>query len=158
MPAGRPTDYTEALADEICDHIAAGKTLTSWCKQEGRPDMATVFRWLDKHGKFRDNYVRSRTLQAETWEDEIVDIADEDTSERVAVRINTRQWVMSRRVPKKYSERRINEVGGIGGGPVTTAIVPAEVENDLSGYIDGIRSEYHKPGSEPAGGMDKAED
>ena len=37
MPAGRPTIYTEELAGEICTHIAGGKSLRSFCAQEGKP-------------------------------------------------------------------------------------------------------------------------
>jgi hypothetical protein len=46
MPAGRPTDYTEALAEEICLRLAEGESLVSICREEGMPRRAAVFRWL----------------------------------------------------------------------------------------------------------------
>ena len=52
MPAGRPPDYTEALAEEICLRLAEGESLVSMCREEGMPGRATVFRWPEKHEAF----------------------------------------------------------------------------------------------------------
>src|SRR5690606_31939423 len=46
---GRPTLYTKEIADEILTWLSDGKSLRSYCQQEGKPDKATVIRWLAVH-------------------------------------------------------------------------------------------------------------
>lgn len=119
----RPSDYTQEVADAICNAIADGKSLRDICAADDMPDKATVFRWLGRHDDFRDQYARAREEQAEAFADEIVSIADEaeltakqDGEEvRIALdatavarnrlRIDARKWVASKLKPKKYGEK-----------------------------------------------------
>ena len=57
----RPTSDSCALADEICERIAAGEGLVSICSDPAMPHRATVHRWLagDVSGAapdFRERY------------------------------------------------------------------------------------------------------
>jgi hypothetical protein len=131
----RPTDYKPSLADTICELIADGKSLREICKSDDMPNRATVFRWLNAHEEFSDQYARAREEQAETLADEIVGIADEectmikrskhtsssedDDSEeneievvfdnaavaRNRLRMEARKWVASKLKPKKYGDK-----------------------------------------------------
>ena len=74
---GRPSSYTDEVADAICERIADGQSLRSICEIEGMPNKATVFRWLTVNEAFRDQYARARETQADTIFDEILDIADD---------------------------------------------------------------------------------
>ena len=65
MLAGRPTDYTGALAEEICLRIAEGESLVAICREEAMPGRATVFRWLQKYEAFRNEYARAKELMVE---------------------------------------------------------------------------------------------
>lgn len=49
---GRPSDYSEELADIICERPADGESLRSICLNDGMPNKATVFRWLAAHEEF----------------------------------------------------------------------------------------------------------
>lgn len=75
----RPTDFSEAIADEICELLADGVSLRAMCADNDRmPHRATIFRWLadPAHAAFRDQYARAREAQADALADEIVAIAD----------------------------------------------------------------------------------
>jgi len=126
---GRPTDYTQEIADTICERIADGESLRAICSEDDMPNKATVFRWLAKHTEFSDQYARARDEQAETLFDEILDIADDSRNDWVAahgdddgnqgwrenteairrsqMRIDARKWMAGKLKPKKYSEKHI---------------------------------------------------
>ena len=60
-PTGRPTDYTEELAAEICERLSTEEGgLFEVCKAEDMPARSTVYQWLAKHEVFADMYARAR--------------------------------------------------------------------------------------------------
>ena len=65
MSAGRPTLFTDELADYIVSEITSGRSLRTICAVDGMPDKATVFRWLEKYPEFATKYARAREFQAE---------------------------------------------------------------------------------------------
>lgn len=140
---GRPTDYSNEIADLICERIADGESLRSICSDESMPCRATVFRWLGLDKAFSDQYARAKEEQAELLADELVDIADEpppltamgstDSGAVAAMRlrIDTRKWVASKLKPKKYGDKVQTELSGPNGGPVESVLnvsgLPTEV-------------------------------
>ena len=109
---GRPSAYGEKWAEAICKHIACGRSLRSFCAKDGHPHIDTVRKWLRKHDEFVVQYVRAREDQAESFVDEIPDIADEEEdSAKARVRIEARKWVAGKMKPKKYGEKI--EVDGV---------------------------------------------
>jgi hypothetical protein len=120
-PAGRPTGYTEAKADSICEHIAHGKSLVSWCR-EHEEAYRTVMEWLAANEPFQHKYARAREAQADFLAEEILEIADDtsfDTSEgpggalvannewisRSRLRVDARKWYAGKLAPKKYGDK-----------------------------------------------------
>jgi hypothetical protein len=99
-----------------------------------------VFRWLGKFKEFSDQYARARENQAETLADEITNIADETMvivkekdgftevvldSTAVArnrLRIDTRKWVASKLLPKKYGDKVDLNHGGQVDNPLSVLI------------------------------------
>lgn len=131
---GRPTSYSEEIAHDICLRLTTGESLRAICLSEEMPDKATVFRWLadSRYRAFRDQYAYAREVQAETMAEEILSIADDgkgdkyidaDGKERVdndaigrsKLRVDARKWLASKLYPKRYGDRLIQEVGGLGG-------------------------------------------
>ena len=78
---GRPSTYSSTLTETICQRIAEGESLRAICREEAMPDKATVLRWLDVHGEFRDQYARARDLQADHFAEEILEIADDGSND-----------------------------------------------------------------------------
>jgi len=122
---GRPSSFTQHIADVICTRIAEGESLREIVKTEGMPDRVTVYRWLLDNESFCNQYTRAREEQADTLADEILAISDESPevdyikdkhgnvidikidSGYVAYqrqRIDARKWVAAKLKPKKYSE------------------------------------------------------
>jgi hypothetical protein len=122
---GRPSDYTDELAIEICFRIVNGESLNRICKDDHMPNVATVYRWLQKLEDFRNMYTRAKEDQADTLADEIQDISDEkpmmtivtdDESvekldpvgiNRNRLRIDARKWIAAKLKPRKYGDRQI---------------------------------------------------
>ena len=58
---GRPSVYSHAMAEEICNRLAVGESLKSVCQDDGMPDERTVRRWaLDPDHPFSPRYARAR--------------------------------------------------------------------------------------------------
>jgi len=108
---GAHPSYNEALATEILDQLAEGKTLRAICREPGMPSARTVRRWAtDDINGFADRYERARKLQADALFDEAIDISNEefiDNTEVQAARlkIDTRKWYIARVHPEKYGDR-----------------------------------------------------
>jgi len=122
MPTGRPSDYTEELADLICEAVASGGALYRMCaERDDLPAERTIYQWLEKHPSFAQKYARARERQADRNADEIVDIADtEDDPQRARVRMDARKWRASKLAPKKYGDKVQQEISGPDGGPIET--------------------------------------
>ncbi|MFD9897478.1 terminase small subunit protein [Mesorhizobium sp. NPDC059025] len=136
--SGRPTDYSPALVGLICERIADGESLRSICLDDDMPAKATVFRWLAAHEAFRDQYARAREAQADTFFEDVVDIADDgrndtykddegnartdhDVIARSRLRVDARKWAASKLNPKKYGEKVA--LTGDEGGPLQINVV-----------------------------------
>lgn len=105
---GRPSEFTQDLADDLCDWIAEGFSLQKWCAmEEGRPHRTTVLRWLRSNEAFRTQYAQARSEQMEFYADQIIDISDNETGDamRDRLRVDTRKWIMARLAPKKYGDK-----------------------------------------------------
>lgn len=124
-PVGRPSKYSEALADKICLRIMMStEGLHSICKDDGMPCPATAFNWLNEHKEFLDKYARAKEIQAELLADEIISIADttiEGTKTKVTDRgteiitgdmiehrrlqVDARKWKASKLYPKRFGDK-----------------------------------------------------
>jgi len=134
----RPTIFTEELADAICERLAAGESLRSTCAGDDMPGETTVYRWLQSDSLFRDKYARARETQAERWAEEVLSIADDGANDwmernhpdnpgwvangehmqRSRLRVDTRKWLMSKLLPKKYGDKVAQEISGPDGAPI----------------------------------------
>ncbi|MCX7116331.1 MAG: hypothetical protein NTW94_00150 [Legionellales bacterium] len=118
---GRPSAYNDELANLICERIA----MHSWgleklcANYKDLPDKATINRWRHKHHEFAEQYKQAKISQIETLVDEIIDIADDSSSNtiiddngktrcnseyiaRSRLRIDTRKWLAAKLAPKVY--------------------------------------------------------
>lgn len=106
MPAGRPTDYTEELGDLICDRLTQGESLVRICKDADMPATVSIYKWLREHEEFANNYARARDNQADYYEDEIKEIADNaEDPQKARLQVDTRKWIASKLKPKKFGDK-----------------------------------------------------
>ena len=129
LPIGRPSEFTQDTANQICKRLAGGESLRSICLDPTMPAQQTIYTWMSARPAFQEQYVRAREEQAETMADEIVAIADE-TPETAPVfdkdgnqlaikldssyiqwqknRIDARKWTAAKLRPKKYGDRIVH--------------------------------------------------
>ncbi len=123
---GRPSDYTDAMADHICERLACGESLREMClTDDNLPCERTVYRWLLQSASFCQKYARAREFQAEPHLEDILEIADDPTLEPNAknVRIDARKWKMSKLAAKKYGDRTL-----LGSDPDNPLPQPAGID------------------------------
>ncbi len=135
MPGGRPSQYTVALADKICELLAFGKSLLKICDMKGMPTYRSVMRWVIKHEEFCHKYEMARKVQRERWADEIIDIPDNSKGDvqRARLRVDSRKWVLARLEPRKYGDKLDIASGGEKLAPSLTVIVRPEKDDKPDG-------------------------
>jgi hypothetical protein len=122
---GRPSIYTEAIADEICARLAAGESLNKICKDSHLPVESCIRAWaIDDREGFYAKYTRARQIQAERMAEEILEISDDASQDievgadgkprannefqaRSRLRVDTRKWILSKVLPKVYGDRTV---------------------------------------------------
>jgi len=112
---GRPSEYSEALADSIAERLMDGESLRAICAAVDMPDRKTVMRWQAAHPDFAAKCARARELYADQIFDEMQEVADTgnaDDVQRAKLRVSTMQWRASKLAPKKYGERVEHEHSG----------------------------------------------
>jgi hypothetical protein len=120
-PVGRPTKYREALADRICEAMIDGTDLMSICARPGFPDRVTVYRWMSSRPDFATRIDKAREALGDHAAYQIGQIAENCTNETAGadrVRLAALQWRASKVSPRRYSDRKVNEVVGANGGAV----------------------------------------
>lgn len=119
MPAGRPTDYTQELADTICSLLAEGKSVRSVALREDMPGASTMFRWLRDHKEFREQYARAKEESSDALYEELADIGEQAIEAALMVdpkssnavvsahklKADNLKWSMSKMKPKRYGDK-----------------------------------------------------
>jgi len=132
---GRPSSFTQAKADKICNMLIGGKNIRAICKDDELPSCSTVYKWLADNKQFSEQYAYARELQADILFDEILEIADktsldtiidEDGVERTnheaiqrsRLRVDARKWMAGKLRPRKYGDSSKIALTGKDGGPI----------------------------------------
>lgn len=109
--AGRPSDYTEQLAEEICERLAnSDVSLRQLCAKPGMPNDRTVRRWLVEHEGFARKYARARELQADVIFEDMGEVEQRVSARKMApdagrVVLWSKQWRAAKLASKKYGDR-----------------------------------------------------
>lgn len=105
-------DYSAEVASRICYAVAVSTIgLRRLCV--ARPDLPpwqTIMGWLCRYSEFQEQYARAKQLQAELMAEEILELADDPNTEsgqvqRSKLQVETRKWLMSKLLPRKYGDR-----------------------------------------------------
>lgn len=135
-------EYMAAMIGVVCQSMREGLTARKACNMHG-VQFATMRLWCSKNPDFEAQYQAARQALYEHWEEDIVDIADDqqqgfiikdtplgrsvesrDMMEHRKLRINSRQWLLARRVPRTFGDKMA--LGGADDLP------PIQTKADLS--------------------------
>lgn len=125
---GRPSKYTDKLADAICARLAQGESIRTVCRGEDMPAVSTIFEWLRTKENFSEQYARAKEEAADAMAEEILDISDDGTNDwmervnaegeivgwslngehvqRSKLRVDSRKWLASKLKPKRYGDKQ----------------------------------------------------
>jgi len=109
-PVGRPSDYTQELADDLCRQFALGHSMRKVCVNEDMPAMTTIFRWLRTKEEFKQQYETAKDEAADLMVEEINDIADNSTNDYMANRVEMAE--MEDKTIGELSESEISNLIG----------------------------------------------
>lgn len=138
---GRPSRYTPKIGQAICERLAQGESLNSICRTAGMPSDTRVRQWaLDDREGFAAMYDRARTLGYEAIADQLLEISDDarndwmeqhgkrdagwvangETALRSRLRVDTRKWLLSKLLPKKFGDKIEQQITGKDGAPLSS--------------------------------------
>ncbi len=106
---GRPSIYSAAVANRICERIAEGEPLTKICRDKAMPAYRTVLNWRVKDIEFLQMYTRARQDAGDTLADEIRELAQRVVDGKLdanaaRVAIDALKWIASKLKPKSYGD------------------------------------------------------
>lgn len=140
---GRPSKFTQELADKICETIAtSSKGLRAICA-ENKIDVSSLMKWLKENKEFSEQYARAKELQADYLVEEIIEIVDDGSNDfmtitkgnesynvedrevtsRSKIRYDARKWIASKLAPKKYGDKTQTEHSGVVGVQQITGMI-----------------------------------
>ena len=101
--------YSQEVAEAIAERLTR-ESLRRICSEEGMSDRRTVERWMQDDASFAAKCAHARSIQAEHVFDGMESLEDEVLSGEVdaaaaRVVLSSRQWRLSKMLPKKYGDK-----------------------------------------------------
>lgn len=126
---GRP-HVSEELLMTVIERMCEGESLNQICKDTDMPSRGTVLNYalLKREAeeewvqRFAQAYEIAKQIRAETWADEMMELADQtvpasEEIQKSKLQIETRKWLVGKLL-NQYSEKSRHEITGKDGGPV----------------------------------------
>lgn len=140
---GRPSTYTQEVADEICERIANGEPLRQICRDDKMPPWRTVYEWQAAHADFFARIAHARELGEDAIAQECMMIADtpqigsKSVSKATGVEITEADMIEHRRLQidtrlkllAKWNPRKWGDKMAIGGA---SDLPPVETNTSLN--------------------------
>lgn len=104
---GRPSKYSPAIADEICERLLKGESMVAICKDAHMPNYATVWRWQNEHEEFRNDSARAKKDGTHYMAGDCVRIADDTTidPQHKRLMIDTRMRLIGKWNAPEYGDK-----------------------------------------------------
>lgn len=134
-------EFSEELASRICAWLADGRSLRSFCLQEGTPDASTVVRWTQADAAFAQQYARAKDegmdRLAELAVDEATSVLQAENVQAARLAFDARRWYASKVAAKRYGDKIDvkQEITGPGGGPLQIEVLLGQAISQ-PGFLD----------------------
>jgi hypothetical protein len=77
LPIRNKLEYTDELAQEICERISAGELVINICNESHMPTIRRCNQWLRDNQEFQELYNQSITDRLSIFEEQVIQIADD---------------------------------------------------------------------------------
>jgi hypothetical protein len=74
-------EFSDALAQEICERVSAGELLTIICREDNTPTMRRCNQWLKEYSEFSTLMDMAKSDRLSIFEEEVIEIADDMKSD-----------------------------------------------------------------------------
>lgn len=125
--------FSQDIADVICDKITSGDTLSNICKDPSMPSYSIINRWRLEVPEFEERITKSFSIRADTYADEVMDIANETTDDTLNVnklRIDQRKWRAS--IDNNKYSARASALTSDGSGNILINITTGVSESEYA--------------------------
>lgn len=112
---GRPSSYSEEIAELICERLINGESLLKITKSKGMPSRSAIHRWCRANPDFAARCAHAREEGTHFLVDKIEEMADDTTElnyQSQKVKIAVAQWRAEKIAPRIYGPRVSTEVSG----------------------------------------------
>lgn len=127
----------ETIFNEVIERISNGESLNKILGEKDKPRRCTFYEWLEKDKEKANNYARACEERADHLFDEILEIAEHATEDhtpftgvnviqRDKLRIDSRKWILSKMMPKKYGDKIEHDLKSSDGTMTPQIIVSSE--------------------------------
>ncbi len=124
-----PSEKLTAIGiDTICEHVASGESLRSWCIANGYSPR-TVLDWIEADQNRVAQYARAKEDRADAVFELLDDVSDQAVTAGTAIEVaglrlkaDNIKWKLARMNSKKYGDKVQSEISGPDGGPVDLGI------------------------------------
>lgn len=144
---GRPSKFTKELQEEMLERLSQGESARNICREAHMLSWSAfcAFKRKPENKEFQDQYIVAWEDGLEAWEADLDKIAHDESrdlipdgkggfkSDNTAVnrdrlKIDTRKWIMCKRMPKKYGDKLEQEVNHTGSFTINFAVTNKEDE------------------------------
>lgn len=105
-PGKLPVPWSNELAADVCERIAAGDLLSDVCEEPGAPTWGQWWHWLETQPALAEAYARARRLQAHSFAERLIKIPKaEDVNPQLArIESDNLKWLASRLNPRELGD------------------------------------------------------
>jgi hypothetical protein len=143
---GRPSKYTKAIIEEVCERLSKGEPLAAICRDEHMPVRQSIHNWMDADREVNGQVTRARELGFDYMAHDCLNIADDngkdtrivaegvettdtDVIQRAKLRIETRLKLLACWDPKRYGTKvDLTNAGGSFPAPIIQIPPPEDDE------------------------------
>ena len=139
---GRPSEYSDEIADIILGRISEGESLKGICRDLKIMNV-TVYSWMRARPSFLTLYAQAREDRADSLGDDLQEIADASTPETVQVdrlRTDVRKFIAAKLNPRKWGDRVQAALTGADGGPIQVQSIQVDAGELSPDARDALRA------------------
>ncbi len=131
--------YTPELGAEFCRRIIEGRMVRDVCSDPDMPSSRSFYAWLREYPELAEHYAVAKELQCDAIAADILKIADTADADNVVdeygnikpnhewiarskLRVDSRKWLLSKMLPKKYGDKIEQTIVGDSANPLTVTV------------------------------------